>query len=150
MNAEQLENLFKDIAPAQALQIKPTHYANGKLELTAPLKPNLNDKGTGFAGSISSMLVLAGWAVITIGLKEADLDAEVMVVKSETEYSGPVQSELKAEASVSPSEMARVSQELEKRGRSRLTVQSRMGTSACMTASYAIISRGWNPLNSGI
>lgn len=135
-----IQTLFNEIVPAQAMQISPVEYTDRKLILSAPLEPNLNDKGTGFAGSISSMLVLAGWAVITIGLKEAGMDADVMVVKSETEFSAPAQSELRAEAVLEPAEMARVILELETRGRSRIIVQSQMEGCARMTASYAILS----------
>lgn len=137
-----IDQLFQDIAPARALQISVSrHWKNG-IELSAPLGPNLNDKGTAFAGSISSILTLAGWALMTLELKQAEICAEVMVVKSECNYTDAIRSDLKAEATVAGSEMTRVFQELEARGRSRIRIQSTLPGCAAMTASYAIIKAG--------
>eukprot|EP01028_Stygiella_incarcerata_P006692 TRINITY_DN27233_c0_g2_i1.p1 TRINITY_DN27233_c0_g2~~TRINITY_DN27233_c0_g2_i1.p1 ORF type:complete len:169 (-),score=38.76 TRINITY_DN27233_c0_g2_i1:154-660(-) len=38
----------------------------GTFEFHAPLKENRNDKGTGFAGSLSSLSQLAGWAAVNL------------------------------------------------------------------------------------
>lgn len=135
--------LFKDIAPAQAMGIRITRFENGRIELVAPFRPNINDKGTAFAGSISSMLTLAGWALITLHLKEADIAADVMVVKSEIEYTTAACSALFAEADIADSEITRILLELKKHGRSRARVDSVLHsdgkTCARMTSSYAII-----------
>lgn len=61
-------DLFAEIAPPRALQIKPEHYAEGVLTLAASLEPNLNDKGPGFAGSIASLLMLSAWGTIALRL----------------------------------------------------------------------------------
>jgi thioesterase domain-containing protein len=134
-------DLLADIAPAKAMQISVSrHWKNG-IELTAPLKPNLNDKGTAFAGSISSMLTLAGWALITHQLNQAGRSAEVMVVESSTQFSAAVRTDLKSVAETSAEEIARVFQELEIRGRSRIRLESAIPGHASMTASFAIIMR---------
>lgn len=132
--------LFTDIIPAQALGIEVSrHWKNG-IELSAPLDKNRNDKGTGFAGSISSILTLAGWALITRELKEAGLQANVMVVKSETEYTAPVTEDFTATCETTEAEIARVFQNLENNDRSRITLQSEIPGCARMTASYAVIA----------
>ncbi|WP_372795369.1 YiiD C-terminal domain-containing protein [Pontiella sp.] len=133
-------DLLKDILPAKALGIAVSrHWKNG-IELRAPLEKNLNDKGTGFAGSLSSILTLAGWALITRELKEADLSADVMVVKSETEFSAPVSGDFTATCETTEAEIARVFQELETRGRSRMELCSEIPGCARMTASFAVIA----------
>jgi thioesterase domain-containing protein len=142
MNIETLENLFREIVPAQALQIKPAHYADGQLTLTAPLAPNRNDKGTGFAGSIASMLMLAGWGTITLRLQEAGVDADVMVVKSEIEYSCAARAELKSTAELKPADATRLLEELQKKQRSRIPIEARLFSDdrlcATLTAHYAV------------
>ena len=134
--------LFEDIAPAQALGIVVSNYGNGRIELTAPLAPNLNDKGTAFAGSVSSMLTLAGWAIITLRLSEAGIDADVMVVKSETDFSAPAQSGLKAEARLPDADVPQILSDLENRKRSRVCIRPRLSSGktlcASMTAHYAV------------
>jgi thioesterase domain-containing protein len=134
-------DLLADIAPAQALQISVSNHWKNGIELSAPLEPNLNDKGTAFAGSISSLLTLAGWALLTHQLNEAGIQAEVMVVESTTQFSTAVRTDLKSVAEVSAQEMARVFQALEKRGRSRIQIQSTIPGHAEMTASFAILAR---------
>ena len=51
------------IAPARALGV--TVAATEPVTISAPLEGNLNDKGTGFAGSLFSVAALAGWALVT-------------------------------------------------------------------------------------
>lgn len=133
-------NLFETIIPAQALGIEVSrHWKNG-IELRAPLEKNLNDKGTGFAGSLSSILTLAGWALITRELKEAGFSADVMVVQSETEFSAPVTTDFTATCETAEAEIARVFLELETRGRSRMELGSEIPGCARMTASFAVIA----------
>ncbi|MDF7822893.1 YiiD C-terminal domain-containing protein [Pontiellaceae bacterium B12227] len=133
-------DLFADMVPAKAMQIAVSkHWKNG-IELSAPLAANLNDKGTAFAGSISSMLTLAGWALITHQLNEGGVSAEVMVVESSAHYSSAVRTDLKSVAEVSEEEIARVFRELETCGRSRVRIESTLPGHASMTASFAIIA----------
>lgn len=136
-------DLFHEIKPAQALGIRVHHVESGRIELVAPFAPNRNDKGTAFAGSMASMLSLAGWGVITQSLRDAGIEADVMIVKSEIEYTAPARSALFAEAELSDHEIARISQELDVRGRSRIGLQADLHSDdvpcASMTADYAIV-----------
>lgn len=133
--------LFTDIVPAKALGIDVSNHWKNGIELRAPLELNLNDKGTGFAGSLSSILTLAGWALITRELQEAGLAVDVMVVKSETEFSAPVTGDFTATCETTDAKIARVLQNLVNNGRSRITLQSEIPGCARMTASYAVIQR---------
>ena len=136
-----IDSIFNDIAPAQALGIEVKSWAGGRIELTAPLAPNLNDKGTAFAGSVSSILTLAGWAAITLSLKEHGIDADVMVVTSETTYTAAIRDDLCAEAAIPSDEVGRIARELSDRGRSRVTLKSAIPTCVSMESSYAILRR---------
>jgi len=97
----QTTHLFDSIAPAIAMQITVAEYTGNRLVLQAPLAPNLNDKGTAFAGSISSILALAGWGLITLRLSDAGICTMVAVTQSETGYQRPVKSDLRAVAEIS-------------------------------------------------
>ncbi|MDZ8118017.1 YiiD C-terminal domain-containing protein [Pontiella agarivorans] len=133
-------NLFADIEPALMMGITVSRQWKNGIELCAPLENNRNDKGTGFAGSISSILTLAGWALMTRALHEAGIQAEVMVVKSETEFTAPVTGDFMAACETTDAETARVFQELETRGRSRIRLDAEIPGCARMTASYAVIA----------
>ena len=134
-----IDSLFNDIVLAQALGIEVKSWADGRVELTAPLAPNLNDKGTAFAGSVSSILTLAGWAAITLSLKECGIDADVMVVTSETTYTAALRGDLHAEATITPGEVDRLVNELNAHGRSRIGIDSMIPGFATLSASYAVI-----------
>ena len=141
-----METVLKSILPAQTLGIEVAEWSNGRVVLSAPLDRNLNDKGTAFAGSIDALLDLAGWSAITLALRDAGIAAEVMIVKSETEYAAAVRADMASVAEITASETERVLQELQTRGRSRIALHSRLlseGTeSAAMSAQYAIMVPG--------
>ncbi len=136
-------DLFADITPAKALGISVSAYAEGRIELTASLQPNLNDKGTAFAGSQSALLTLTGWGVLTLALQQAGLSVDVMAVKSATEYRVAVQADMRSETILSPEERNRMVEELNVRGRSRMALEiilhAQEDQCAVMTAHYAII-----------
>jgi len=135
-------NLFKQIALAKAMRVSVSGYSSGCLELTAPLRPNINDKGTAFAGSISSLLVLAGWGLVTLRLKEAGIQAEVVVSKSETDYRNPVRSDMRSIAEVSNGQIDPLISDLAENQRGRIKIQSRLFSQgkqcATMTAHYVV------------
>jgi len=135
--------LFADIIPAQALGISVSAYRSGRIELTAPLAANLNDKGTGFAGSIASILLLTGWGVITLRLREAGIPAIVVAVKNETAYAHPVRADFTTEAAITDAEMDRLKDAFKTRQRGRMCVRSKLICAgvecAAMTAHYAIL-----------
>lgn len=62
----------------------------GTVQIRVPLAANRNDKGSAFAGSIYSALVLAPWCLLTALLKEQGIRANVMVYRSEVQYLKPI------------------------------------------------------------
>jgi thioesterase domain-containing protein len=144
LNPQTAAALLRKIKPAQALQIAVAGYSSGRLELAAPLAPNLNDKGTAFAGSISSMLVLAGWGLVTLHLREAGIQAEVVVSKSETDYKRPVRAELRGVAEADAKAFDQLIAELAENPRASIQIQIQIqllsaGTlCATLTAQYVV------------
>lgn len=88
--------LREQIVPAKAMGIEVARYNGEELVLRAPLRLNINDKGTAFAGSLYSIAVLAGWGLAFLKLAEADLSGEIMVYKSSMFYQSPVREDLVA------------------------------------------------------
>jgi thioesterase domain-containing protein len=139
-----MKTIFQSIVPAQKLGIQMNDWTDGRVELVAPLASNRNDKGTAFAGSIASMLSLAGWAAITLALREAGIKAEVMIVKSEIDYRAAAHGALFAEATLAPEETERMTRELNERGRCRILLAAQLHSDgidcAHMSGSYAIMT----------
>lgn len=140
-----MKTILDSILPARALGIKVAEWNGRCIELTAPLDRNLNDKGTGFAGSIDSLLDLTGWSAVTLAFRDAGIEAEVMIVKSETKYTAAVRADMTATVEIPNAEWAHVLQDMKTRGRSRLEIESSLVSAgvqcAVMTAHYTIIAK---------
>jgi thioesterase domain-containing protein len=134
MRSNPNHSLLAHIAPAQAMQISVTGERDGQLTLAAPLGPNLNDKGTGFAGSISSLLVLAGWGVITLTLQKNQLSAEVLAAQSQTDYLAPVRGTLQATALLSKEKEEDLLRALQDTGRGSISIESTLESEGVQAA----------------
>lgn len=82
--------LHKNIPLTKAMQLERLDYDGESLTLTVPLGPNVNDKGTGFGGSIAALATLAGWCLTTLQLREQGLDCDVVIARSEQLFEAPV------------------------------------------------------------
>ncbi|MBU6416030.1 MAG: YiiD C-terminal domain-containing protein [Xanthomonadaceae bacterium] len=86
--------ILEHIPLARAMQLAVPRYSGDELEMTAPLAPNVNDKGCAFGGSMASLLTLAGWGLIELGLRAQGLDCDIYVGDSTLRYREPVWGEL--------------------------------------------------------
>ena len=117
-----LDAFFAQHIPlTQAMGLHVAGRDGSGLRLAAPLAPNLNDKGTAFAGSLAAIVTLAGWALTTLVLREAGIeDAQVAVGRAETDYLRPVRSALLADCrQPPPAEIERFLGDYRSRGRAR-------------------------------
>jgi thioesterase domain-containing protein len=86
-----LNEFFASDTPAAGMMgISVGNYTDSELVLNVPIEPNLNDKGTCFAGSMYSAAVLAGWGMATAKLIQENLQTPVVIVSSSTRYLAPV------------------------------------------------------------
>ena len=120
--------LHQAIPLTEAMQIDEIEYSGGQLRLGAPLEPNLNDKGTGFAGSIASIATLSGWCLLTLWLRDRGIDADVMIAKSEQRYLAPVTDRLVAIASLPDDDVVeQFWQRFQEKQRARLPISVAIG-----------------------
>ena len=137
--------LLADIPLARAMHLRVHAYDGDDLRLTAPLAPNINDKGCAFGGSLLSLLTLAGWGLIVLKLREWEIRCDVYVQDSAARYLAPVWEDLVAHARLAEGESwEEFARALQARGRARLRVACRValaaGTDACvMTARLVAI-----------
>lgn len=151
MNAEAaLERLrahCRGMPPVAAMQVEVAGYADGVLRLTAPLARNVNDKGTAFGGSLTSLMTVAGWGRVTLGLDLAGESAEVYVADSSIRYLAPLRSDLQAEARLAPDESWETFlATLRQRGRARIQVEAMVslpdgGAATTLSGRFVAIAR---------
>lgn len=76
----------KKIPILEQMGMQIAHYDGQQIDLSFPLAENVNDKGTGFAGSLGAAATYSAWALIHLLLREHDLDLNLAVVSSELEF----------------------------------------------------------------
>lgn len=109
-------------------------YNGNSLTMAAPMAPNINDKGTGFAGSIYSLSVLSGWAFVSLGLRNGDLKNQVVVQKSEIKYLKPITGDFVAVCNIDEGDSMDAFLDEVKRnnkGRIRIVVEVKVGDTLC-------------------
>lgn len=118
------QQLHADIALARPMQVRVLAADEKGLVLGAPLEPNGNDKGTAFGGSLYSLAVLAGWALLSQWMRSRGIDCEVVIQESEVEYLHPVTADFQAKVRA-PDDAAlqRCLRTLARHGRARIEVE---------------------------
>ncbi len=144
---QALQAKLLSMPPVQALQVRIAGCEGGRLRLQAPLAANVNDKGTAFGGSLVSLMTLAAWALTTLRIEQAGLEADVYVADTEVRYRAPLLTDLHAEAWLAEDEAwAPVLATLRERGKARATLLAHVllpdGRVACEArARYAAIRK---------
>ncbi len=145
-NAAFLDWLHQAIPLTEAMQIDCLEFDGRSLSLSAPLAPNINDKGTGFAAATSGLATLSGWALITRWLESKRISADVMIAKSEVSYYAPVTGRFTSEVSLPEDSMLDAFwQRFEDRGRARLSLSVCIGPEEqpqlVLNGDYAVVRR---------
>lgn len=117
------EYLHHHIPLTAAMQLRVLHCTDGRIELCAPLQPNLNHRGTAFGGSLVTVGIACGWTLLQRGLADAGVEARIVVQKSECDYLLPAEQAFTARSAL-PEEWPQFLEALHKRGRARITVHS--------------------------
>ena len=99
-----------------------------RIEIHVPLNPNVNDKGTAFAGSIYSSLVLAPWYLLTEITQNHGLNCKISVFYSTVRFRTPIKDDFTAHCEISDSR--KLISALRENGRCRVSATSHIsGTS---------------------
>jgi len=99
----------------------PLEYDGQSLGMGAELGPNVNDKGTGFGGSLATVATLCGWSMITLHLRESGRDDDVVIRDSHLEYLRPVTGDFVARTHLPDAEtVAGFDARMAEKGRARM------------------------------
>jgi thioesterase domain-containing protein len=126
--AEQLQaTIRKSIPLSEAMQFRIDALDLEGIRVSAPLEPNINIHGTGFAGSIYSVAVLTGWALCTHIMQTLELDAELVVGSAEIRYRAPVRGRLECRCDCSEAQRNAFCEALRASGKGRLVLDVDVG-----------------------
>ena len=116
--------LHRNIPLTAALQLRVLHSGGDRIELMAPLEPNRNHRDTAFGGSLATLGIVPGWALLHQGLQQEGIEARIVVQKSDCDFLEPVSEAFTASGSLPAEEWLRFLATLRKRRRARITVQT--------------------------
>ena len=144
---QELREYCRGMPPVAAMQVEVEGMRGDALRLTAPLSANVNDKGNAFGGSLTSLMTVAGWGLVTLKLRVAGLKAEVYVADSQIRYLAPLYDDLVAEAVFAEGQAWDLFVDtLVQRGRARIQVDARVllpegGLAATLSGRYVAIAK---------
>lgn len=122
--AQTLIQFIRDEIPlAHNMDLHLHSHDDHHIAITAPLKPNINDKGCAFGGSLVSLMTLSGWSLVELELRKRGFDCDVFVAESTVHYLAPVWEDLLSEARLGPhADWNAFFHTLNARGRARIEV----------------------------
>lgn len=115
--------LHQQIPLAAAMGARVLVATPQRVQLTAPLAPNVNHNETIFGGSAAALATLAAWALLHLRVAGAGLEARLVIQRSTMEYEQPIPGDFDADCRFADElvwERFRVT--LVRRGRARLTL----------------------------
>ena len=142
--AEKLQQKIRATIPlSEAMQFGIESLDLEKIDVSAPLPPNVNIHGTGFAGSIYSVAVLTGWALCTHILENMNIEADLVVARAEIRYRAPVTGDLRCQTVAEADVREQFLRDVREQGKGvlQLTVELGPGPDAVLQASYCALAR---------
>jgi thioesterase domain-containing protein len=142
-----LDAHYQGMPPVRALQLALDGFDGDSLRLSAPLAANVNDKGCAFGGSLASLMTLAAWGRVWIGLHAEGIDADIYVADSHIRYVAPLYDDLRARAALAPdADWSTFVAALRAKGRGRVDLVASVdgpdgGAVTTFTARFAAIVR---------
>ena len=122
---ELQETFYREIPITKQLGIIVENYDGEHLTLKAPIGANINHKHTAFAGSLNSLVTLAGWGLLWLMLKELDIAANIIIQDSTCNYLRPVTRDFSASCrKPDPANINKFEKTLRTRGKARLELLS--------------------------
>ncbi len=126
MNKTEFENYLHDHIPVtKSMGFTVEEYSLGRIRIKAPYKENINHRLSVFGGSISSILIMAGWAYVRKLMERIDPDCIIVIHKNTVNYHLPIISSFTAEVKrVNKRQVDTFIEMYEKYGKARISIES--------------------------
>ncbi|RXJ88174.1 YiiD C-terminal domain-containing protein [Arcobacter sp. CECT 8985] len=122
------EKLYKEIPLTKFMEIKLNKIQNNSLITSANFEKNKNDKNTGFAGSLSTLVTISGWCACYLNtIKLGYGKSMIAIIKSDTSYKAAVTKDFYCETILpSKEEIDLFKKKLENKKSSSLRIKSQI------------------------
>lgn len=139
-----VERIRGEIPLTAAMDLRVAAFDGEALTLALPLAPNVNDKGTAFAGSITALGCIAGWCLLTLW-SEAEIDGpcQAAIYESRFSFRKPLRGAFSATVRLPAAETcAALREALLRKGKGRLALRITLadadGEAVVVEADYAL------------
>jgi thioesterase domain-containing protein len=119
--------IHRSIPQSAAMGYEIVELDSTHIVVEAPLKPNINIHGTGFAGSIYSLGILGAWAMCHHVIDEAGLDAELVIAKASICYRAPIRGTIRCRCRLNAHQIQSFVAVLRTQERARMQVEVDIG-----------------------
>ena len=128
MIKELEKKLHKEIPLTKLMNLKIDTYTNKELITSAPLCININDKGTAFGGSLSTITIISSWSLCWLISKELKIDSNnIVVIKNENTYLKPVRKDIICYTQKpTEEEISKLKEKIDKKGSASIKIKSKI------------------------
>jgi len=136
--------LYEEIPITRSFGLIVDSYGLGQLTLKAQLAPNINDKGTVFAGTLNAVATLSGWSLLWLILREQNMTGKIVIQDSAIQYFKSVAGDFTASCR-KPDQLERLLMTLQRKGVARVElaveIRDARSTAVAFTGRYVIDRR---------
>ena len=121
-SAEELQRYLHTRIPlCVAMGVRVRSATAARVELLAPLAPNVNHRESVFGGSAAALATLAAWGLLYVRMRPLDAQARLVIQRNTMRYEEPITGDFTA-VSTAPAEAAwkRFVETLRRHGRARI------------------------------
>ncbi|MEQ9407031.1 MAG: YiiD C-terminal domain-containing protein [Fuerstiella sp.] len=98
MTSELEAYIHQQIPITLAMGVRVVEATVDRVELTAPLAPNINHRETVFGGSAAAVATLAAWTLILVRMRAEGLTGRLVIARNSMEYQKPILADFTAVA----------------------------------------------------
>ena len=131
------EYLHRNIPLSAAMGVRVRTATPRRVELAAPLVPNINHQSTVFGGSASALAMLSAWTLVHLGLRHDGIEATTVIQRNAMSYEAPMHGEFTAVCALADDSVwRRFVMTIERHGRGRITLGASVLVEGRRTASF--------------
>jgi thioesterase domain-containing protein len=129
--------LHRHIPLTRAMGVKVKIATADRVELAAPLTPNINHHETVFGGSAAALATLSAWTLVHVGLRHANVEATTVIQRNTMSYEEPIHGDFSAVCALADdTAWQRFLRTIDRRGRGRITMNAHLLFDGRQVASF--------------
>jgi thioesterase domain-containing protein len=138
LSAMEIERyLHRNIPLSAAMGVRVKMAGPHRIELAAPLAPNINHQSTVFGGSASALAMLSAWTLVHLGLRREGIEASTVIQRNVMHYEAPMHGEFIAVCALADaSAWRRFVRTIERHGRGRIAMTAHLLADGRRKASF--------------